>query len=96
MAPFACAGSDNDIFGPGWDAYYYRFRINGYPTYNAPLNRYDFYDFDENYCGSLVYNPILEEWEYFGLGRGTGTGTEEETPLPSQLPRAGLTPQTTD
>lgn len=50
-----------------WDLFYYRFRISGYPSYNTLFDRYDFYDLDENYCGSLNYNPLLGEWEYFGL-----------------------------
>ncbi len=50
-----------------WDLYYYQFGISGYPVYNALLERYDFYDMDENYRGSLSYNPLLNEWEYFGL-----------------------------
>jgi len=51
----------------GWDFYYHRFKIIGYPVYNTLLERYDFYDLDQNYCGSLSYNPVLGDWEYFGL-----------------------------
>ena len=52
---------------PGWDYYYYFFEISGYPSYNKLFDRYDFYDIDDNYCGSLRYNSLLEEWEYFSL-----------------------------
>ena len=58
---------DPHVFFLGWDLYYYKFKIIGYPVYNALMGRYDFYDIDENYCGSLSYNPVLCEWEYFGL-----------------------------
>lgn len=50
-----------------WDVYYVRFGISGFPYYNAALERYDFFDLDDNYRGSLCYNPLLEDWEYFGL-----------------------------
>jgi hypothetical protein len=51
----------------GWEQYYYHFKIKGYPRYNPAQDRYDFYDLDGCYCGSLCYNPLLEEWEYFAL-----------------------------
>lgn len=50
-----------------WNLYYYQFKISGYPVYNALHERYDFYDIEENYCGSLCYNALLDAWEYFGL-----------------------------
>ncbi|MFC1568098.1 hypothetical protein ACFL37_00180 [Candidatus Margulisiibacteriota bacterium] len=50
-----------------WEAYYFRFKICGYPVYNEELCRYDFYDLDECYTGSLCFNPLTEDWEYFGL-----------------------------
>jgi hypothetical protein len=50
-----------------WEAYYFKFKISGYPIYNESLCRYDFYDLDECYTGSLCFNPLLETWEYYGL-----------------------------
>lgn len=50
-----------------WDAFYITYKIKGYPTYNSTLSRYDFFDLDDNYCGSLCYNNINEEWEYISL-----------------------------
>jgi hypothetical protein len=62
-------GSRSDEVLPewNWDFYYVKFNLRGYPIYNTLLGRYDFYDIDECYCGSLLYNSIIEEWEYFGL-----------------------------
>ncbi len=50
-----------------WNLYYYQFKISGYPVYNALFERYDFFDIEDNYRGSLSYNALLEKWEYFGL-----------------------------
>jgi hypothetical protein len=50
-----------------WDLYYHQFKIKGFPVYNALLERYDFFDLDDNYRGSLSFNPLLDRWEYFGL-----------------------------
>lgn len=50
-----------------WDLYYFQYKISGYPTYNTAFERYDFFDRDDNYRGSLCYNPLSEDWEYFGL-----------------------------
>ena len=50
-----------------WNAFYITYKIKGYPTYNAAMARYDFFDLDDNYCGSLCYNNIVEQWEYIGL-----------------------------
>ena len=51
----------------GWDYYYHNFPIKGYPRYNKLFNRYDFYDLDKSYCGSLVFNEVSQEWEFKGL-----------------------------
>jgi hypothetical protein len=50
-----------------WNSYYAYYKITGYPTYNQAMDRYDFYDIEKNYCGSLCYNPIVGGWEYFSL-----------------------------
>ncbi len=63
----ACARCDLNSSLVEWDVYYVRFGISGYPSYNAALGRYDFFDLDDNYRGSLCYNPLSETWEYFGL-----------------------------
>lgn len=64
---FSFAQSDLSDSLSGWDLYYYLYGIRGYPTYNKTQARYDFFDIEGSYCGSLAYNPLLEEWEYFGL-----------------------------
>jgi hypothetical protein len=50
-----------------WNCYYQLYKLSGYPFYNQAMNRYDFYDINNNYCGSLCYNNAREEWEYLGL-----------------------------
>jgi hypothetical protein len=59
----------SDMFGSlvEWEVYFYEFKISGYPHYNKNLSRYDFYDIEGSYTGSLCYNPLLDKWEYFGL-----------------------------
>jgi hypothetical protein len=61
------ARSDLNCSLVDWDVYYIQFGISGYPHYNAALDRYDFFDLDDNYRGSLCYNALLEKWEYLGL-----------------------------
>ena len=67
LASLAFAGSSYTIVDNAWDYYYYAFKIKGYPTFNSLYDRYDFYDLAGTYCGSLKYNNILENWEYFGI-----------------------------
>jgi len=52
---------------PSWDYFYVIFGINGYPQFNQALGRYDFFDLDDNYCGSVSFNPVLDDWECFAL-----------------------------
>jgi hypothetical protein len=59
--------SDFSAFGPDWDFYYLTYKITGYPVYNVTFQRYDFYDLDDSYCGSLSFNVVLDKWEYCGL-----------------------------
>lgn len=57
---------DND-FSHVWNVFYYHYKLRGYPAYIASLNRYDFYDINNAYCGSLRHNPLSDKWEYFKL-----------------------------
>jgi hypothetical protein len=59
----------SDLLPPlrGWDYYYHNYHIKGYPTFNKFFNRYDFYDLEGSYCGSLVFNAVAQDWEYKGL-----------------------------
>jgi hypothetical protein len=59
----------SDLQAPlrGWDYYYHQYRITGYPTFNKLFDRYDFYDLEGSYCGSLVYNAVAQDWEFKGL-----------------------------
>jgi hypothetical protein len=50
-----------------WNSYYHLYKLSGYPIYNVKLGRYDFFDINNNYCGSLCYNDLTEQWEYLGL-----------------------------
>lgn len=59
--------SDFSTLSFDWDYFYLNFNIKGYPTYNKLFSRYDFYDLDNCYCGSLIYNTLVEAWEYVGL-----------------------------
>ena len=61
------ARCDYNTFPAEWGYYYYRYKLRGYPEYRVALERYDFYDIDSNYCGSLSFNPATEEWECFSL-----------------------------
>ncbi len=59
--------SDLEDSVPEWNCYYYLMNLQGYPVYNSRLERYDFFDIFSNYCGSLCYNNMTDQWEYFGL-----------------------------
>lgn len=61
------ARSDLDESLNDWNAFYIEFDISGYPVYDQVRERYDFFDLDDNYRGSLCYNNITEQWEYLGL-----------------------------
>jgi hypothetical protein len=66
---FAALVYASDLQAPlrDWDYYYHQYRLTGYPTFNKLFNRYDFYDLEGSYCGSLVYNPVVQDWEFKGL-----------------------------
>ena len=63
----AMALSDFSTLSIDWDHYYLKFNIKGYPIYNEAFGRYDFFDLDDCYCGSLVFNTLKDAWEYLGL-----------------------------
>ena len=50
-----------------WNFIYYRYGLSGYPVYNAKLSRYDFFDLNNSYTGSLFFNPLTEKWECYKL-----------------------------